>query len=84
MLFRDDLKDWQIAQQMFGNTEKRTTHVVKKLRKLLPRWAVERLSDEWCYASGGDDWWLIPSGVLSGGNTAGSVDHSTTVIDSPL
>lgn len=64
MKLRADLKDWEIAREMFGSTQKEICKLVKDLRK---RGSVIFHDDEYSVISesGKDDCgWLIPNNLL--------------------
>lgn len=58
-----DMKDWQVAQHMFGKNTSAECKIVKALRK---HGSVSGLCEGWCVISHGDDCgWLIPNECLT-------------------
>lgn len=63
---KSELKDWQIAQMMFGKNTKHECKIVAMLRK---DHTIEKLDDEWSIIYNNklvdDCGWLIPNNCLN-------------------
>lgn len=65
-MIKTDLKDWQIAQAMFGKNGKKECNFIKNLRK---HYTISPLCEDWSiiYDSNLEDdcGWLIPNELLT-------------------
>lgn len=65
MKIRDDIKDYLVAQEMWGTNTKEQCKIIKKLRE---RCEIEILTDDYSiirYKDKNDCGWLIPNILLN-------------------